>query len=504
MMSNSSYELRPKAGLGTGLLLFVVLLLLPAPEGLSDEGWRTAAVALLMAVWWITEAIPIAATALLPIVLLPVLDVVAIGEATSPYANPLIFLFMGGFVIAIAMERWALHRRIALNIVHRVGTKPTSIIIGFIIASAFLSMWVSNTATALLMLPIALSVLNLVDRQAIANEEPGTGTGKMNFEIVLLLAIAYGCNIGGMGTIIGTPPNALLVGYMSENYGVEISFLQWLSVGLPIVLVSLPVMYLTLTRIVYPIRLVELPGGRAFFDAELQQLGPISEPEKKVAAIFAVTALLWVTRPLLTGVLPGLSDAGIAIGAAVTFFLVPVNFREGTFLLEWTDLQELPWAVLILFGGGLSLASAINDTGLAAWIGEGVGALQAWPVILLLGVIILMVVFLTEMTSNTATTAAFLPILASVAVGLGENPMLFIVPAALAASCAFMLPVATPPNAIVYGSEKITIPEMSKAGTWMNMIFILLLTLASFTLLTWFFSVEVGVLPEWVEAIPSG
>ncbi|MDR8391899.1 DASS family sodium-coupled anion symporter [Aliifodinibius sp. S!AR15-10] len=465
---------------------------MPPPEGLAAGAWDTAAVALLMAVWWITEALPIPATALLPIVLLPLFDVASVADATSPYANPLIFLFMGGFVIAIAMERWNLHRRIALNIVSFVGTRPSSIIIGFIIAGAFLSMWVSNTATALMMLPIGLSVLDLVERRT-------SGTEKLNFEIVLVLCIAYACNIGGMATIIGTPPNALLVGYMSENYGVEISFLQWLTVGLPLVAVALPVMYFVLTKVVYPIHLEELPGGREFITSELRDLGPITSAEKKVAAVFCVTALLWVTRPLLTGLLPGLSDTGIAIGAAVSLFIIPVDFKEGKFLLSWSDLTDLPWGVLILFGGGLSLASAINDTGLAGWIGQGVSGLQAWPMVLLVGAVILLVVFLTEMTSNTATTAAFLPILASVAVGIGENPLLFILPAALAASCAFMLPVATPPNAIVYGSGKISIPEMSKAGLWLNMIFIVLLTAFSFTLLSWFFGVEIGVLPEWVK-----
>lgn len=489
-MENDSYGKRKKIGLFAGVLLFVLILLLPAPEGLSASGWRTAAVALLMAAWWITEALPIAVTALLPIVLLPVLDVVSAGSATSPYANPLIFLFMGGFVIAIAMERWDLHRRIALNIVNVVGTRPSSIIIGFIIAAAFLSMWVSNTATALMMLPIGLSVLDLIERQT-------SGQEKLNFEIVLVLCIAYACNIGGMGTIIGTPPNALLVGYMSENYGIEISFLQWLAVGLPIVLVSLPIMYVVLTKWVYPIRLNELPGGKEFIKSELKELGKISNAEKKVAAVFGVTALLWITRPLLTELLPGLSDSSIAIGAAVALFVIPLDFSEGKFVLSWSDVKRLPWGVLILFGGGLSLASAINETGLAAWIGEGVSGLQAWPILLLVAAVIMLVVFLTEMTSNTATTAAFLPILASVAVGLGENPLLFILPAALAASCAFMLPVATPPNAIVYGSGKITIPEMSKAGLWLNIIFIILLTILSFTILTWFFGVEIGTLPGW-------
>lgn len=489
-MDVDSYGTRQKIGLFAGTVLFAVMLFLPSPEGLSESGWNTAAVAVLMGVWWITEALPIPVTALLPIVLFPVLDIVSIGDATSPFANPLIFLFMGGFVIAIAMERWKLHRRIALNIVHFVGVKPSSIIVGFIIAGAFLSMWVSNTATTLMMLPIALSVLELIEREK-------DGQDKLNFEIVLVLSIAYACNIGGMGTIIGTPPNALLVGFMSENYGIEISFLDWMKVGVPVMLVGLPIMYFVLSKVVYPIRLNELSGGRAFIKSQLRELGAITGAEKKVAAVFVATALLWITRPLLSDILPGLSDAGIAIAAAVALFIIPVNFSKGEFVLTWSDTRKMPWGVLILFGGGLSLASAISQTGLADWIGQGVGGLQAWPIVLMLAAVVLVVVFLTEMTSNTATTAAFLPILASVAVGLGQNPMLFIIPAALSASCAFMLPVATPPNAIVYGSGRVTIPEMSKAGLWLNLIFIALLTAATFTFITWVFNIELGVLPGW-------
>lgn len=490
-MRGASFGNRERIGLFLGLLLFLSMLMLPSPEGLSIAGWRTAAVAVFMATWWITEALPIAVTALLPIVLFPVLDIISISEATTPYANPLIFLFMGGFVIAIAMERWDLHRRIALNIVGYVGVKPSSIIIGFILASAFLSMWVSNTATALMMLPIALSVLKLVEDER--QEE------KQNFEIVLVLSIAYACNIGGMGTLIGTPPNALLAGFMNENYGLEIGFAQWMMVGLPIVLMGLPLMYFVLTKVVYPIKLETLPGGKELISNQLAQLGAISDPEKKVAYVFVGAALFWITRPLLSNFIPGLSDAGIAIGAAVLLFIIPVDFKKGQFVLTWSDTKDLPWGVLILFGGGLSLAAAISETGLASWIGEGVGALSNWPILLLVALILLLIIFLTEITSNTATTAAFLPILASVAIGLGQNPLLLAIPAALGASCAFMLPVATPPNAIVYGSGKITIPEMSKAGVWLNFLFILLLTICAFTIISYSFGVTLDVLPSWVQ-----
>ncbi|WP_440999768.1 SLC13 family permease [Fodinibius sp. SL11] len=491
-MSDGQFERKKQLGFIAGIVVFLIPYLIPAPEGLSLEGWHTAAVAMLMAIWWITEALPIPVTALLPIVLLPVLNISTIDEATAPYANPLIFLFMGGFIIAQAMERWDLHKRIALNIVSFVGIKPSSIIMGFIIASAFLSMWVSNTATALMMLPIALSVLKLVENQKETAD-------KLNFEIVLVLSIAYGCNVGGMGTIIGTPPNALLAGFMSENYGYEIGFAQWMMVGVPLMLVSLPILYFLLVKVIYPIKLEELPGGKKIIESQLGNLGAINNAEKKVAFVFIGAAVLWITRPLLSTYIPGLSDAGIAIMAGVSLFIIPVNLREGEFLLSWSDAEELPWGVLILFGGGLSLASAISSTGLAEWIGQGVGVVGSWPIILLVGVVVLLIIFLTEITSNTATTAAFLPILASVAIGLGENPMLLAIPAALGASCAFMLPVATPPNAIVYSSGKISIPEMSKAGLWLNLVFVLLLTVGTFTLMNYVFGIEVGVLPEWIN-----
>jgi sodium-dependent dicarboxylate transporter 2/3/5 len=483
-------------GLYLGFILFLIFLFLPAPEGLDEAAWKTAAVAILMATWWISEAIPIAATSLIPIVLFPVLGISPIGDATTPYANPLVFLFMGGFIIAIAMQTWNLHKRIALNIVNVMGVKPSSIIIGFIIASAFLSMWVSNTATALMMLPIALSVLQLVENKRDNDSEKPVIT---NFEIVLLLSIAYACNIGGIGTLIGTPPNALMAAFMLENYGIEISFAQWMMVGVPLVILLLPIMYLLLSRIIFPIKMKELPGGKSIILNQLEKLGKITKPEFRVAIIFTTTALFWIFRPLISEIIPGLSDAGIAITAGVVLFVVPNGKGTGGMLLQWNNLRDLPWGILILFGGGLSLASAISSTGLAAWIGQGVSGLDTLPIILLLLVVILIVVFLTEITSNTATAAAFIPILASSAVGIGQNPFLFVIPAAIAASCAFMLPVATPPNAIIYGSGKVSIPQMAKAGIWLNIIVSLILSIACYTLFAYVFGIEIGIIPDWVN-----
>lgn len=490
-MSEDSYKWRQLAGLGGGVVAFLILLFMPIPQGLDPAGWKTAAVGLLMAVWWITEAIPIAATALVPLVLFPLLGVTAIGGAASPYANPLIFLFFGGFIIAQAMQTWQLHRRIALGIVRWVGVRPSSIVIGFILASAFLSMWVSNTATALMMLPIGLSIIDLTQDRI---EETDRAQAP-HFGLVLILSIAYACNIGGMGTLIGTPPNALLAGFASESYGIEVGFAQWMVVGMPLVVVLLPILYGVLTW-VYPLELDALPGGAKIIDEEQAKLGVMSAAEMRVAVVFGGAALLWMTRPLLSNVIPNLSDAGIAVAAALALFLIPAG-TERRPLLTWREAEELPWGVLILFGGGLSLASSITDTGLATWIGEGVSALQGWPILLLLICTVAMIVMLTEITSNTATTAAFLPILGAVAIGIGENPFLLAVPAALCASCAFMLPVATPPNAVVYGSGLLTIPQMSRVGIWLNILCIIIITLLAYSLLGIAFGVELGVVPDW-------
>lgn len=482
-----------RIGLYLGLLLFIVILLLPSPETMDVVAWKTTAVAVLMATWWITEAIPIAATSLLPIVLLPVLGISSIGDSTAPYANPLIFLFMGGFIIAIAMQRWDLHRRIALKIINFVGVKPNSIIIGFIISSAFLSMWVSNTATALMMLPIAMSVLHFVDHEKAGNK---TVT---NFEIALVLAIAYACNIGGIATLVGTPPNALFAGFMLENYSVEISFVKWMIIGVPLILVLLPIMYFVLTKFIFPIKIRKLPGGREVIQNQLKTLGNISTPELRVAIVFSITAFLWIFSPLISNVIPGLSDAGIAIGAGILLFILPAGEKKGKKLLAWTNMRDLPWGILILFGGGLSLASAISSSGLASWIGESVESFGTFPIILLILIVVLIVIFLTEITSNIATTAAFVPILASTAIGMGQNPMMFIIPATISASCAFMLPVATPPNAIIYGSGKVSIPQMAKTGFWLNITISIILTLASYTLFAYVFGIEVNVIPGWAQ-----
>jgi sodium-dependent dicarboxylate transporter 2/3/5 len=355
-------------------------------------------------------------------------------------------------------------------------------------------MWVSNTATTLMMLPIALSVVQL------ARDGEGEAVrATSNFAVALMLAIAYAASIGGMATIIGTPTTAVLVGFMSETYGYEISFVQWMMVGLPLVVIGLPITHVVLTRITFPVHLKQLTGGKALIDTELRKIGRITRPEQMVAVIFTGVALLWITRPLVANYVPGLSDTGIAMFGAVLLFLIPVDIRRGLFLLDWESAERIPWGVLLLFGGGLSLAGAISSTGLATWIGSSLSGIGTWPIILIILLVALLIILLTELTSNVATASAFLPVVAAVAIGIGQNPLMLALPAVLAASCAFMLPVATPPNAVVYGSGFLTIPQMVRAGGVLNLIFVLLLTAFAYTLVTLVFDVQLGVVPVWAQ-----
>ena len=487
-------------GVVAGWLLFITMLLVPSPEGLSLAGWRTAAVAVLMAVWWISEALPISATALLPLVLFPVLGVDTIAATAAPYANPMIFLFMGGFIIALGMQRWGLHRRVALNIIRTVGTHPSGLIAGFMVSSGFLSMWVSNTATAMMMLPIGLSVIELARSQA---KDELTVKQTESFGISLMLGIAYASSIGGIGTLVGTPTNALLVGFMHETYGFEIDFVQWMLFGIPVVVLGLPLTHFVLTRIAFPIRLATLPGSREYIHSELKRLGRLSRPEMMVGGVFVLTAALWIFQPFLSEwLLPGLSDAGIAIFGALLLFMLPVDAKRGIFVLNWKYAEQLPWGVLILFGGGLSLAGAIQRTGLAEWIGGYFTAVSHWPVFLIILATVAAILLLTELTSNSATAAAFLPIMASVAIGIGQNPLLLAVPVAMAASCAFMLPVATPPNAIVYGSGVMTISQMARGGVWLNLVFVFLIAALTYSVVTLVFGIQIGVVPDWARPTP--
>lgn len=457
-------------------------------SGLTPAGRGVAAVASLMAVWWLTEALPLAATSLLPIALLPLVttgeSAIGIREAASPYASHLIFLFMGGFMIGLAMERSGLHKRVALSTILVVGTKPAQLVGGFMLAAAVLSMWVSNTATAVMMLPIGTSVIQLVDARladlglATSRSDPGEHPEGRNFSVCLLLGIAYGCSIGGVGTLIGTPPNLVLANYLKQAYGFEIGMLDWMKVGMPLVAVFLPLTWLLLTRVFYPIKIADLPGGREVISAELRRLGKMSRHEWIVAVVFLLTAGAWVLRPQITAWtgMTGLSDPGIAMVGALVLFAIPVDARERQFALDWPTAEKLPWGVLLLFGGGLSLAAAMDATGVAGWIAGAFDAAQGLPTWAVVLIVVALVKALSELTSNTAVTNTVLPILAGAAAGLGVHPMLLLVPAAISASYVFVLPVATPPNAIVFGSGGITIGEMAKLGVWLNLLSIVVVT----------------------------
>ena len=461
------------AALFAGPIVLFMTIITPPPQGMSQDAWYMVGVATLMAIWWVSEVVPIPVTALTPIVIVPLLGITSIREVTAPFANPTIYLFFGGFMLGMAMERWDLHKRIALNIMLATGVKPSRQVAGFMLATAFLSMWVSNTATSAMMLPIGLSVAAMMS---------GNDENKAKFAKVLLLAIAYSASIGGLATLIGTPPNALLAAFLSETYQIEIGFAQWMLVGLPISLMMLVATWVWLTKFSFKMEDTESPDARKVLQEQLIDLGPMTRGEKTIGIIFALTAMAWIFRPLLREYIPGLSDAGIAVAAAISLFIVPVSRDERIYVLTWDKAREIPWGVLLLFGGGLTLAALIKSTGLADWIAGAMSIVGGLPILLVVAFVVTVIIFLTELTSNTATAAGFLPLMGALGVSLGIDPMLLAVPAALAASCAFMMPVATPPNAIVFGSGKLQISDMIKAGFALNVIGIILVTLTGYFL----------------------
>ncbi|MCQ4246352.1 anion transporter [Stutzerimonas decontaminans] len=465
-------------GLILGPLLLLACILTDPPGGLSEKAWLTVGLAALMAVWWSTEAIPIPATSLLPILLIPLLDIDTLAKATAPYANPTIFLFLGGFLLGLAMQRWNLHKRIALATLLAVGNQPSRQIAGFMIATAFISMWVSNTATSIMMLPIGLSVIGLL----IAGSEEKEGA---RFAVALLLGIAYSASVGGIATLIGTPPNALLAAFMRENYDVQIGFGQWMLLGLPLSIGMLIFIWWSLTRGGF-----RLAGGDSsgLLKKEMAALGPMSRAEKMVAVVFVLAAAAWIFQPLLADYIDGVNDTSIAMAAAIALFLIPVDLHKRVFLMDWEQANKAPWGVLLLFGGGLSLAGVIGASGLAEWIASSLGAFDALPLLLMIALVVTVIIFLTEITSNTATAAAFLPLLGALAVAQGLSPEMLAIPAAVAASCAFMMPVATPPNAIVFGTGQLPIQAMIKAGFVLNLFGVLLVSLLCYALVGWIWS----------------
>ncbi len=481
MADASEVDSQLKRGmLVAGPLVVALMLLLPTPEGLTREGWAVAAVALLMGLWWMTEAIPLAATALLPLVLFPALGIAPLDVTAVSYANPLIFLFLGGFLMARAMEKQHLSQRVAYGLLRTGSLSLSGIIASMMIATAFLSMWVSNTATTMMMLPIGQSIIHAVNQRASDAEKPETA----KFATALMLAIAYSATIGGMGTLIGTPPNALFAGFMSSTYGIEIEFWRWMMIGVPAVIILLPIAWVLLTKVSFRFSVSRnlLKGG--FIEKEARQLGPFSRAELFVAIILGSAAFFWVFRGVISGLFPSLllSDAGIAITAALLLFILPASRPNRARLLAWEDAKGIRWDVLLLFGGGLALAGAINDTGLAGWIGGAISLLAFLPLFLFLLGTFVVIVLLGELASNTAVAAIFLPVAGASAVGLGLEPSLLVMSVALAATIGFMLPVATPPNAIVFGSGMLKVSDMLKAGALLDVIAILVVVILAMTL----------------------
>ena len=480
-------------GLVSGPLAFILILLFFHPEGLNPRANAILASTIWIAIWWVTEAIPIAVTALLPIILFPLTGGLGLSDTTASFGHKYVFLYVGGFIIAIAIQKWNLHKRIALNIINLIGTNVVNIILGFMVATAFMSMWISNTATAVMMLPIAIAIVGQLKDDPNTIEKENLIFGK-----ALMLGIAYSASIGGLSTLIGTPPNLVLAGVVEETFGYEITFTQWFKFGFPISVVLLFLCWKYLTSFAFKFKQKSFPGGRAEISKQLKSLGQISYEEKLVAGVFTLTAFAWVSRSfLLESIIPGIDDTIIGLIGAIVIFLLPTKNKERR-LINWDEAVKLPWGILLLFGGGMALAAGFKDSGLALWIGSQMTLLDGVSLFLLVFILIAVVNFLTEITSNLATTAMLLPILYPMAIIIDVHPFILMVAATVAATCAFMLPVATPPNAVVFGSGYLRIPDMVRVGIWMNLLSIILLTLFVYFLLPilWDFDPLVFIVPE--------
>ncbi len=469
-----------RVGLALGPVVAIVMIVAGPPDSLSIAAWYTAAISLLMAIWWATEAIPIAVTALLPLVLFPWFGIADMQTAASPFANKVVFLFLGGFIVALAMQRWNLHRRIALTILQYSGGNGRALVGGFMLATAFVSMWVTNTSTTMMMLPIAVSVVAVIH----STVRDLSDSAKRDFQYALILSVAYASTIGGLATLVGTAPNAIAAAFILENYGTQIDFVSWMLVGVPLTALILPLTWLVLTRVAFKVDFHTSVESRAHLRKLKSDLGAISTAERRVGVVFLLLALTWIFRPLL-GRLPGLEsldDSGIAMAGAVALFLIPSGDAKDPQLLRWEQVENLPWGILLLFGGGLSMANSVAETGLAAWIGDSLHLVATLPDAVVIMIISTIIILLGELTSNVATTVTFLPVAAAIAMAAGIDPVVLLVPITLAASCSFMLPAGTPPNAIVFGSGLLTIPKMVRAGFAVDIICIVLVPVIALTL----------------------
>lgn len=469
-----TYSMPQKIGLVLGPLLFTLIKIMPTPAGMPEEANTVLAAIAWVAVWWVTEAVPIPVTSLLPLILFPLGGVMEMDAVSASYGDTLIFLFAGSFMIALSMEKWNLHKRVALSIIAFVGTNPNTIILGFMIATAFISMWISNTATTMLMVPIAIAVTkqfaDQVKTNASLDNPPDTTPGTFKFGTALMLGLAYSATIGGFGSLIGAPANIILAGTLSTLYNIEISFANWMMFGFPLVAVLIPLLWLYLTKVAFRMNLKGIPGGKEIIKKDLKDLGGMSYEEKVVLTVFSLTALAWITRSFfLNNFIPGLDDALIALVGAVALFLIPAKNKPGT-IMDWNTALKLPWGILWLFGGGLALAAGIMNSGLDEWIGGLLGAFENMPIVLTIALIVATITILSEFTSNTATSTMAYPIVAVVATTLGMNPIILMVAANMGATFAYMFPVAAPPNAIVFGTGYVKMKSMAMTGIWLNLI----------------------------------
>ena len=478
-------------GLILGPILFLVIMIFVDAEGLSFEAKCILASTAWMAIWWVTECVPISVTALLPIVLFPLTGGMDLSTTTAAYGHKLVFLFVGGFLIALAIEKWHLHKRLALNIIMVTGSNKSRVILGFMLATAFLSMWISNTATSIMILPVGLAIISQLkdDPKTVENENEVFGKS-------LMIAIAYSASIGGMATLIGTPPNMVLAGVVEESYGIKLNMFDWMKFGVPLSSFLLFVCWLYLTKIAFKFKNEEFSAGKEEILRQINKLGKFSNEEIKVLVVFTLTALGWIFRGSIETIFPMIDDTIIAIFFAVTLFIIPTkNQKTNTTLLVWNDTVKLPWGILILFGGGMAIASAFGKSGLALWIADLLTNLNDVSLFLIILIIVTSINLLTEVTSNMATTAMLLPVLVTIALAIDVHPYFLLVAATLAASCAFMLPISTPPNAVVFGSGFLKIEDMFKKGVWMNLISIITITLVVYYTLPYVFEMTAELLP---------
>ena len=475
--------------------MFFLILILPTPEQMNIESKYVLACTAWVVVWWLSEAVPIAITSLMPLILFPMFSIAPVREVSSFYANPIIFLFVGGFIIALAMEKWNLHKRIALNIIKVTGTNQRQILLGFIFATGGLSMWISNTATTMMMLPIALSIISQLEKILESSKLADSSGG--NFGKAIVISIAFAASIGGMATIIGSPTNLILVEGVRQLYGYEIPFDLWFFVGFPLVLVLLGILWWHFSYNVFKLSKEQVQGASTVVENELKGLGKMSQEEKAVALIFGLVAIAWIFRPpLLSPIFPAINDTMIALIGAVCLFLIPSKQTRGQFLMDWSYAKRLPWSVILLFGGAFAVAGSFSSSGLTIWLGGRMTALEVLPYFLILLAVVAFVNYLTELTQNMATCTLMIPVLAALSSSIGVHPLGLMTGMTIAASCAFMMPIATAPNAIIFGSGQIKMKDMFRAGFMLNLFSIILITLFIYYLLPIVWNIDLTSFPN--------